>query len=61
MGMQIAGAVQMSGQAVITLIQTINKNKTRLKFQAQHAQVFVQGVISRAGRKQAQKQIQQVK
>ena len=39
----------------------LNKNNTWSKFQAYHAQVFVQGVIRLAGRKQAQKQIQQVK
>ena len=59
--MQTAGAVQMSEMADISCIQTVNKNYTSSQFQAQHTQVFLQGVISGAGRKQAQKQVQQVK
>ena len=59
--MKMVSTADLSDRAVITCIQTDTNNKTRWKFQEEQREELEQCGIKEAGRKQAQKQVQQMK
>ena len=52
--MNIFSTASISDRAVITCIQTDNKNNTRSAFSSNHTYGILQGVINGTGRKQTQ-------
>ena len=59
--MKVASTSELFDRAVNTRILTDNNNKTRWKFQSEQTDGLEQRGIKKAGKKQAQKRVQQVK